>query len=460
MDIVSTRGNEMINFSDYLFIKKSWFAWQQCHSNSKYIAVSHFRCAFKLAIPQKYHMKMSMDEIYKIGLNLANDRALIELDYISYLRVLYFSYVFAIYGSPNDAPFLDKPQFIKAIREDRFPLNWEEVEVDVLYELINTHPFEKNITMGFGSWAFYFNLHRLFNKYSIERPLQLNPEEYDKLLGDPLSPFGITMAIDVSKSDFKEPQYLEASLVLQRKRLNEGNFYYSFLQVGQDASVTSKSFHVESTKNAVYQDLAPNADIRKRFFMTMTGTDRKYWNKAIFYRAFTMGNLYAHMCHDKAWIINVPYIIDNMMVAYDVVVPPIAQKLRMNYVVYKTLLREVSFDFVSFMALENWNFKVDEHTKSTNASISETTLKMILNDYGMKEMPDTVIDLTKIGYDAMRRRQYNPKNTLKNIIVVHATAAEAVRNKRDQEEFGVKKNEDLSRRFPGLPRRFQSSGNV
>ena len=234
MRVVSTRGNEEMNFSDYLFIKKSLFGWQQCHSNAKYIAMSHFKCAMKVTIPQKYHLKIQIEDLYKTGLKMANDRALIELDFVSYVRVLYFSYIFSIYSSPHDAPFLEQQQFIKSIREDRFPLNWEESEVNYMYDLINTNPLKKNLSMNFATFAFYFGIHRLFNQYSIEKPLQINDQELSKLLSDKLTPEGVAYSIDMSITNFKESQYLESSLVLQKKRPNEGNFYFGFKETNNN----------------------------------------------------------------------------------------------------------------------------------------------------------------------------------------------------------------------------------
>lgn len=461
MQVVSTRGNDEINFSDYLFIRKSLFGWQQCHSNAKYIAVSHFKCALKLTIPQKYHLKISVEDMYHVGLSLANDKALIELDYISYLRVLYFAYIFSVYGAPHDSPYLEQQQFIKAIREDRFPQNWEESEINLLYDLINTNPFKKNFTMNFSTFAFYFNLHRLFNKYSIEKPLQLSDPELQKLLNDALAPVGVTLAIDLSKTMFSEADYQEASLVLQKKKPNEGNFYYGFKELsGQDASVTTHSFHDKNNVNALFQDIKPNEQNRHVFFTSMTGTDKQYWTKEIYYRAFTLSNLFTSMCHDKRWLVSVPFFLDNLNNYYETVNPPIAQMFRSNYVVYKYLPREVSLDILSFLELENWTFKIDQHIKSSNDYINETLLKMILTEYGMVNMPDTVIDLSRMGYDNLRRRQYSPSSTQKNIFISHTTAAENQRNKQYIVDYKLKLNSDASRKFPQQPRRFMSSPNV
>jgi hypothetical protein len=477
MSVVSSRGNEQINFSDYLFIKKSLFGWQQCHSNAKYIAMSHFRCAMKVTVPQKYHLKINMEDMYKVGIKMANDRALIELDFVAYVRVLYFAYIFSIYGMPHDSPFLEQTQFIKSIREDRFPQNWEESEVNQFYDLINTNPLKKNNVMNFETFAFYFTLHRLFNKYSIEKPLQINDQELQNLLSDRLCPMGVAYAIDLAKTNLPESAYLESSLVLQKKRPNEGNFYFGFKETSsnlksekantdtskkgtQDASVTSASFFDKNNIDNEYQDVKPNADNRHVFFTLMSGTDKKFWSKEIYYRAFTLSNLFVSMCHDKRWIVSVPYFLDKLNSYYDIVSPPISQVMRKNFVRYKYLPREVSLDILAFLALENWEFKIDQVIKSSNDYINETLLKVILSDFGMINMPDTVIDTAKKGYDNLRRRQFFHEEALKSIIIVHSTAAETERNKESLKDYKLRINDDDSRKYPDLPRRFMSSPNV
>jgi len=130
MSIVSSRGANELNFSDYLFIRKALFGWTQCHSNAKFIAKSHFKCALGASIPQKYYSKLDYETIYKVGLKIA-DRNLIEMDFISYLRILYYTYVFGVFNMPSDTQLLEKQQFIKSVKEDRLPNNFEESEIDI-----------------------------------------------------------------------------------------------------------------------------------------------------------------------------------------------------------------------------------------------------------------------------------------------------------------------------------------
>lgn len=455
MNVVSTRGKSDINFSDYLFLKRGLFAWQQCQSHAKYIAISQFKCALRTAIPSKYHNKLDLEKIYNTGLKLANDKALIQLDFVSYQRVLYLAFVYFMIGQPHDTPFLEKQQFIKFIKEDRYPTNFEESEVNIFYDLINANPFQNNFTMNFETFGFFFNLHKLFNQYAIEKPLQINQEELAKLLDDFLSPLGVTLSVDLSKTNFNPEQYQEASIVLQRLRVNERDFYFSFKQ---DASVNTHSLHVESTKAATYYDKKANDSNRKVFFSIMAGSDKKYWTKDIFYKAFTLSNLFTELCVDKRWLVSATTFVDKLTTIYDSINPPIAQKLRNNYVIYKGIPREINIDLLTFLALENFAFKVNiEALYSSNQLINETLLKVVLNDYGMKNMPDPVIDVGKKGYDTLRRRLYDPKHIVKLIVVVSSVAAEQLRTKEVNDDQKIITNDDHSRKYPTFSRKFMSS---
>jgi len=458
MGIVSTREKELVNFSDYLVIRKSLFGWSQCQSSKKYMAVSAFKCAFRLAIPTKYHLKISIEDIYKVGVNLSEDKSIIELDYLSYVRVLYFSYVFSIYGAPHDAAYLDKSQFIKAIREDRFPLNWEESEVDYLYTLIETNPFKKLSEMNFASFAFFFNLHRLFNKYSVEKPLQISKAELTKLLDDAQTPYGITLSIDLSNTKLPESAYLEASMVLQRERVNEKGFFYGFKEkLTQDASANTAALWDEKAKNANYYDFKANPASRDVFFTMMTDSDKNHWTKEIYYRAFVMSNLFTSLCFDKRWIVPVPDFLEKLHTQYDTINPPISQRMRNSYVFYKFLPGDNWIDLLSFLSLENWNFKIELFAKPNNENISESVLKMVLKDYGMENMPDTVIDLAQKGEDPLRRRLYDIKEVLKNMLIVHTSASEHMRDLHYANEYKLKINNDDSRKYPSHLRRQESS---
>lgn len=245
MDVLATRKDSQINFSDYLIFRRALFGWKECQSGSMYISPRSFQCALRSSLSIKFQLKIESDTIYQIGLKIANNKGSEELDFISYLRMIYFSYVFSILNLPNDSPYINDVQFVKAIKEDRFPTFFSENEVIYLFQLINTNPFQhapnNNVmsshVMNFESFSFFFNLHRLFHKYSSNKEQLLNYKELDKLLDNYLFPTQLRFAIDKSKTNFTKSQYLEVSMILHRLRLNERDFFFSFKSVQNQLKV-------------------------------------------------------------------------------------------------------------------------------------------------------------------------------------------------------------------------------
>jgi len=465
MDVISTRGRAVVNFSDYVFLRKSLFGWMNCHSSNKYIALSQFKCALRESLPQKYGLKYHYEKIYVVGKKLANDRNLLQLDFITYLRTLHFTYVFSIIGMPHDTPVIEKSQFVKAIREDRIPMNINEAEVNIWYSLCDSTPFNINKMMNFDTFAFFYNYHRIFFKYNMEKPLQISKDEVLKAMDDPYWPEEVLQALDVATTNFSEPQYLEVTNILQRLRLNERDFYIrSFLQlteekeevkekvkVTQDASASTASLYNKTTINNGYWEKKPNMANRKVFFDTMTGMDKRYWTQEIYYRAAVLTNFFdvIHGIDDKFWLIGTTTFIDTVPAKWETSTPVMGLNLRRNYNYYKMLPREIQLDILDYLQLENFEYKVQAHKNDSNDQINEGLLKIIMKDYGMINMPDTVIDLGGSGTDILGRRLFKPKEVLTHIITIQSAAGDDIRSKSRIKDYGLKKNTDPSRAFNG-----------
>jgi hypothetical protein len=480
MEIVSSRVKALINIHDYLFIRRGLFAWRNCQSNAKYIAKTHFKCAIKTALSDKVHWKIDFSKIYDAGVvTISNDDNLIQLDFMNYLRTLYSVYYFAVFGEPLSTPYIEKRNFIKAVREDRLPNNFEEKEVYMLYDLINTNPLIPVSQMNFNSFAFFFNLHKLFNKYSVQRPKQLVQGELLKLLDDKLCPSRTVQALDRSKTNFTESQYQEASLVLQRLRPNERQYFFQFKEAKssavstaevkseaksklrfkstQDATAVTASLWDPKTVNATYFNVTKNNANRKVFFTTFAGSDKETWIKADFYRAFQLSNLFTSFLTAMEFTVASAVFVDKLMSQYIQVDPPISLNQRVNYPVYKVFPREVYIDLLTFLAIENYRTKFETFLNGSNQNVFESWVKMVLMDFGMKNMPDTVIDLAKKGYDKLRRRTYDTNEMMKICVLVQSVASEQVRANHFITKYNVKTNKDASRRYPSYSSRQEAS---
>jgi len=299
----------------------------------------------------------------------------------------------------------------------------------------------------------------------MEKPLQISKDEVMKAMTDTYWPEEVLQALDVATTGFTEPQYMEVTNILQRLRLNERDFYIrSFLELGsesqekaekvkvaQDASSSTPSLYNATTTSQGYWDSKPNMANRKVYFDTMTGMDKRYWTPEIYYRSAVLSNFFdvIHGIDDKNWLIGTTTFIDVVPSHWETAVPVIGLNLRRNYNYYKMLPKEIQLDILDYVQLENFDKKVQAHKNDSNDQINEVLLKIIMKDYGMINMPDTVIDLTSKGNDILGRRLFDPKTCLTNIITIQAAAGDDIRSKNRIKEYGLKKNEDPSRAFNG-----------
>jgi hypothetical protein len=451
---VSSRQNSLINFHDYMFIRRSLFAWKNCQSNAKYISKTSYKCAVRTAILAKMHFNGEIDGIYDVGVTLANDMNIIQLDFINYLRSMYCLYSFVSLGSPVKMPYIEKTSFLKAVREDRVPSNFEESEVNYLFELINTNPLIPVTQMNYASFSFFWNMHRIFNKYSVSRPLLLTEKEFIKVINDEWTPAKIRFAIDVSRTGFSQAQYQEASLILQRKRPNEGKYFFSFKQ---DASENTAMIWNAASVNSTYYNFTSNVTNYKVFFSVFSELDKEVWTKNDYYRAFQLANLFVSMIKDWRFTVASTDFVDNLMDQYVKVDPPISYMQRQNYPLYKAFPREIYLDVITFVTIENYRTKIRAYMNSSNLNLYESFAKLVLMDFGMKNMPDTVLDLAKKGLDNLRRRTFDPHELVKNCVIVQAVAAEFQRTNEFTKKYNLLENRDFSRRFPKFPRRAQAS---
>merc|ERR1711976_221170 len=119
--------------------------------------------------------------------------------------------------------------------------------------------------------------------------------------------------------------------------------------------------------------------------------------------------------------------------------------------------KEIKMDLLTFLCLENFSVKLNIASFGPKSTIDETTAKTVLKDFGMNNLPDSVLDIAGSGMDTLRRRQFHSLELTKNAIIVEAVAAEQRRTKNNIKLNKLKVNKDDSRLYPEGPRRFMSS---
>ena len=206
-----------------------------------------------------------------------------------------------------------------------------------------------------------------------------------------------------------------------------------------------------------YYDAKPNKESREIFFSIVCDYDKKYWHKESTYRAFMNANLFAAFVTDKRFIVSNTKFLEKLMEMYDSVDPPIDMYQRENYNFYKALPKEIYLDMLQFITIEGHIRKVNVHKDNNLVTIPETLVKLILRDYGMRHMPDTVIDLAKKGFDKLRRRIYDIDDVIKYPSIVQAVVGETVRTKAIQQKYDLKPSTDWARKYPNFARRWLNS---
>ena len=427
---LKTRPDNNLTLFSYFYLKMALFGWEKCHSSLTTISKTNFKCAIMTAFPIKISSFVKFDDMYETGRRLSNDNSAAELDFLSYIQVGYSVYAFTVLGQPMMNAFIEKDSFISAIRADRFPNQFNEKDVDYMFWLINNHPYHPVTQMDFPTFAYFFHYLRLFAWNSKTVPDQLTILELQNIIDDPLCDYRLKKAIQHSRANFTEKEYLEGSLVLQSLKTNPDNLFFDFKQVESNNTANGSAM----------------------FFKVMTDINKEYWGRQTYLRGLWLSNLFLSLCKEERWTVNQPTLLRDLPAQYDEVRPPINLDQRKNYSLYKRVPETVKFDLLTFLMTENFWYKTEEHTGKESAVITELMLKTILKDYGMSHLPDSVLDLSLKGFDALRRRIYDVYDTPFNLVVVQATTAEIVRNKEEINSNGLGGNK-IERKFPEWDRR-------
>jgi len=243
----------------------------------------------------------------------------------------------------------------------------------------------------------FFNLNRLFHKYSKSRALHISSAELLKLLHDELTPASIVNSIDNSISKISEAEYHKAILILQLKSHQESDFFFSF-----------KQNELHPHKSLITSDLPPiprlhipntqienNPNSRNLFFKVMCEIDHDYWNKETFYRAFQLANLFTYLINDSRFLVSAHTLIEVLPKYYDLVNPVISNIQRKNFMFYKELHKDIYIDLIEFLIVENHTNKLRLVKASNTNTITESQLKTIMRDYGMEGIKDNTLHLQK-----------------------------------------------------------------
>ena len=416
IDLLSFNNHKTINLFSYLILRRAMFSWNSCHSDFRYMSLQSFKCAIRISAPDTFLYKVNIDEMYSVGIKLANEPSSVQLTFTNYCMIVFYVHAFRLLGANNDN-VLYKNAFIKGQREERIPTNFDNEEIDIIFDISSKQSYQQESYLDFSSFCFYYNAHRLFNRYSKERPTLLSKDEFSTLLDDPLFPVLIKHSIDSSVTNFNDTLYKQASGPIYSPMINEKDFYYSFKSV--NTTYTSK------------YETKPNKENREVFFSILTGSTKNYITKEEFYRGIVFGQIFATLADEYTWIVPMKRIIRELPKKYDTMIPSIGYKYREGFSIFTDIPIHLKVDILLFITIENFRFKLREIVSNENREILDSlSASMILNDCGMKHIPLNEFSNMKKGIDSIMRKTYEPYSFIKKASIIQAVAAEI---KRDQD---------------------------
>merc|ERR1712224_71319 len=137
MSLISTRGRPVFNYFDYIIFRRALYSWTKCTSSAKFMTKQGFKCALTTFISNKYLGKTDTDGAFNVALGFGAGANLVDLDFISYLRISYYMLAFVTFNESNPQQELSKDKFLKSISSDSFPNNFTEAEVKMMFGLTN-----------------------------------------------------------------------------------------------------------------------------------------------------------------------------------------------------------------------------------------------------------------------------------------------------------------------------------
>lgn len=424
-----SHSSQKFNFFSYLMLRKAMYSWSECHSDYIYMSLNAFKCALRLAAPEHYLFKMDIEPIFNIGLQLSNEPSSVQITFSTYSTLLFYLHAFTFLGANLDTPILYKTTFIKAIKEDKIPTNFNTEEINAIFDFSSNSPMEQENYIDFASFCFFYNIHRLFNRYSKTRPSLLSQDEMVQLIDDQFFPILIKNSIDSSYTNFETNLYQQSRGSSYSVRENERDFYFSFKQ---DSSEYTGTIKLNTTKF----DIKENEENRKVFFSILTGKNKQFITKQELYRGIIFGHIFTQLADEDTWILPVKRIIMDLPKKYEIIIPKIGYKYRRGYSIFKKIPIELKVDILLFNTIENFDFKLQEQiSHELIQNIDYSNIKMMLNDFGMKNIPKEVYSEAYKGIDPIRRKTFDPYLFIKKVVIVQATTAELKRDENILKEL-------------------------
>ena len=159
IDLLSFNNHKTINLFSYLILRRAMFSWNSCHSDFRYMSLQSFKCAIRISAPDTFLYKVNIDEMYSVGIKLANEPSSVQLTFTNYCMIVFYVHAFRLLGANNDN-VLYKNAFIKGQREERIPTNFDNEEIDIIFDISSKQSYQQESYLDFSSFIkIYLNIY-------------------------------------------------------------------------------------------------------------------------------------------------------------------------------------------------------------------------------------------------------------------------------------------------------------
>ena len=402
------------------------YAWTKCSSDQYFMTFTAFKCAIGYIGPHTYIHREVLENIYQYAIDkIANDLSIVQMDFLTFVKTSFYINAFSLFGAYRETFTLSKRTFVQtAVKEDILPNNFDEREINYIFTLTATNgDKDTDQYVNFETFAFFYNINRLFNIYSKEKPTLISVAEAKEALKSTLCPIKTVIAIDKSFTNCEENEYRDSTVHDFSVNRHEEGFYFSFKQDGTERTAAFDK------KGLVYPD-QPNEANRQVFFEIFTGKIIGYLTKEEFYRAFSTAEMFTHYLTRGSWAVGISTLISNLPKDYENFIPKIGIHHRNGFTIYKQL-PPYTIDILTFCSVEAFQDKVNLHEP-----VDETQIKRVLKDFGMKNMPSRIYIEHNETITPIRQRSYNAYDFIRKVISAQAYCSQVKRDQNYQKAFG------------------------
>jgi len=166
------RNNEgMINFMDYIFLRRLTMAWNECSVDDR-LSKRRARCAFAVTTSQKKRFLPVSNQVFNIAIQLYKTKIKENeafLDFFSFAKIAYLYYYFNEFGLPFQEESLTKKALLLAIEDQVMPTSITVEWVQRIFYELDPDNNGNKLKLSFGGFAGLIHCFQLYNSFAEKR---------------------------------------------------------------------------------------------------------------------------------------------------------------------------------------------------------------------------------------------------------------------------------------------------